>query len=377
MQPTSIVTTKPSIFGHMASFAKKHNAINMTQGAPDFKTPDWLVDRLHHYAQKGFNQYSPIPGMPQLRKACAEKTSLCYGVEIDAEKEVMISCGAVEAIFSAVMAYVSPGDEVIYFDPAFDAYPNTVNAARGVSKRLKLKDDGHVDIEALANAITPKTKMILLNSPHNPMGSVITLEEYQEIAKLIKDKDILLLSDEVYEHIYAGDDFISALQIPELRQQLIVVQSLGKTYNLTGWRMGVCIAPADILPNLLGIKQFTTFSAPTPMQLALADGINNYPEYWQDLPKLYQAQYQTLTKALQNSRFKIAKWEGSPFLLLDYSHISNEDDQTFAEKLVTEYNVGLVPISSLYETPEHKYLRLCFAKHDEDLIAGAKQLCKV
>ena len=377
MKAKPIISNKPSIFGYMATFAKKHGAVNMTQGAPDFKTPDWIVDRLHFYSQKGFNQYSPIQGMPQLRKACASKIKACYDVDVNADTEIMISCGAVESIFAVLMAYVGKGDEVIYFDPAFDAYPNIVNAVEGISRRLPLNNDGTINLDALAEAISGKTKLIILNSPHNPVGSVISKAEYETVAKLIADKNILLLSDEVYEHIYAGKKFTSALEIPALRKQLIVVQSLGKTYNLTGWRMGVCIAPADILPFLQGVKQFTTFSAPTPMQLALADGINDHPEYWQQLPNMYQSQHQKLITVLKNSRFKIFPWEGSPFQLLDYRNISEENDQAFAERLITEHGIGLVPISSLYETPQHGFLRLCFAKYDEDLIKGAELLCDV
>ncbi|WP_440616842.1 aminotransferase class I/II-fold pyridoxal phosphate-dependent enzyme [Cysteiniphilum sp. 6C5] len=371
------INTEPSIFGKMSVMAKAHNAINLTQGAPDFKTPDWLVDRLNYYVQNGFNQYAPIPGAPSLKQAIAHKVKMSYDVDINPEDSVSISSGAVEAIFALISACISKGDEVIYFDPAFDAYPSIVNFNQGISRRIPLLPNGDINLERLAQTVNARTKLIILNSPHNPMGSVITKAQYQEIAKLIKGRDILLLSDEVYEHIYAGDSYTSALQIPELKDQLIVVQSLGKTYNLTGWRLGVCIAPPAIIQMINAMKQFTSFSAPHPMQLALADGINAHPEYWQDLPKLYQTQHKKLINGLTSSRFKILPWSGSPFQILDYTAISDEDDFSFCQRLIHEHGVGLVPISSLYETPKQGLVRLCFAKYDDVLLQGAKRLCQV
>ncbi|WP_225629964.1 MULTISPECIES: aminotransferase class I/II-fold pyridoxal phosphate-dependent enzyme [Cysteiniphilum] len=371
------ISTEPSIFGKMSVMAKNHNAINFTQGAPDFKTPDWLIDRLNYYVQNGFNQYAPIPGAPSLKHAIAHKVKMCYDVDINPEDNVSISSGAVEAIFALISACIGKGDEVVYFDPAFDAYPSIVNFNQGISRRISLLTDGSIDLQKLAQTINAKTKLIILNSPHNPMGSVITKAQYAEIAKLIKGRDILLLSDEVYEHIYAGDSYTSALQIPELQDQLVVVQSLGKTYNLTGWRLGVCIAPLAIIQMINAMKQFTSFSAPHPMQLALADCINAHPEYWQDLPKLYQAQHHKLVDGLANSRFKVLPWAGSPFQILDYTGISDEDDFSFCQRLIHEHGVGLVPISSLYETPQQGLVRLCFAKYDDVLLEGVKRLCQV
>lgn len=362
----------------MSVKAKQHQAINFTQGAPDFATPEWLIDRVNHYMQKGFNQYSPIPGTLPLKQALAHKISLAYGVEIaNPEQQISITAGAIEAIFGLISAYIGQGDEVIYFDPAFDAYPNIVAFNQGISRRLKLCDNGDIDLEAIASAINSKTKLIILNSPHNPMGSVITREQYLAIADMIKGKDILLLSDEVYEHIYASEHFTSALSIEALRDQLVVVQSLGKTYNLTGWRLGACIAPPKIITAINAVKQFTSFSAVHPMQLALADGIEAHPEYWQDLPKLYQKQHQRVVAGLANSCFKIRPWQGSPFLMLDYSAISNEDDLTFCDRLIEDYGVGLVPISSLSAEPTKHLVRLCFAKYDDAIDEGVKRLCQI
>lgn len=371
------ISIEPSIFGKMSVMAKAHNAINFTQGAPDFKTPDWLIDRLNYYVQNGFNQYAPIPGAPSLKQSIAFKVQACYDVNTNPADNVSISSGAVEAIFALISACISKGDEVIYFDPAFDAYPSIVNVNQGINRRIPLLPNGEINLEQLAQMINAKTKLIILNSPHNPMGSVITKEQYQEIARLIKGKDILLLSDEVYEHIYAGASYTSALQIHELRDQLVVVQSLGKTYNLTGWRLGACIAPQPIIQMINAIKQFTSFSAPHPMQLALADGINKHPEYWQNLPKLYQTQHEKLVTGLTDSRFKVLPWAGSPFQILDYTAISDEDDFSFCQRLIHEYGVGLVPISSLYETPQQSLVRLCFAKYDDVLLEGVKRLCQV
>ncbi|WP_395946761.1 aminotransferase class I/II-fold pyridoxal phosphate-dependent enzyme [Caedibacter taeniospiralis] len=371
------INTAPSIFGKMSTLAKAHNAINFTQGAPDFETPSWLIDRLEYYTRSGFNQYAPIPGTLSLRNAIAQKIKVCYDITTDPEDNVSICLGAIEAIFALISAVINKGDEVIYFDPAFDAYPAIVAFNQGVSRRIPVQENADINLELLAQSINDKTKLIILNSPHNPMGGVITHAQYQTIAHLIRGKDILVLSDEVYEHIYAGESYTSALQIPGLKDKLIVVQSLGKTYNLTGWRLGACIAPKQIINIINAVKQFTSFSAPHPMQLALADGINAHPEYWQELPKLYQTQQQKLVDGLSGSRFKLLPWSGSPFQILDYSASSNEDDFTFCQRLIEEHGVGLVPISSLYETPKQGLVRLCFAKYDDALLEGVKRLCQV
>lgn len=371
-----VYSTAPSIYGEMSSLAQKHNAVNMTQGAPDFETPSWLIEYLNYYSTSGYNKYSPIPGTIELRKACSYKIYDNYNVKYNPENEIMISCGASEAIFSAVMAFIRSGDEVIFFDPAFDIFSNSVQNVQGVSKRLKLKN-GRIDLAQLEETITPKTKMIILNSPHNPVGSIISKDEYLHIAQIIRNKNILLVCDEVYEHMHCSKSFTSAMQIESLRKNLIVIQSLGKTYNITGWRIGVCIGPEEILLHLNAVRQFLAYSAPTPMQLALAEGIMNHPEYYRNISKLYQKQHHTLISILKNSRFKIFPWAGSPFQLLGYEGITNKNDHDFAKELIIKYGIGLVPISSLYETPKHGYLRLCFAKYDKELIKGAKLLCKI
>ncbi|RUS69670.1 hypothetical protein EGW08_022575, partial [Elysia chlorotica] len=265
----SNIDTSPSVYGKYAVMAAKHKAVNFTQGAPDFDTPQWLIDSTNYYMNNNKNQYSPIPGTAALRNAIVSKTKNCYKIEIETDN-VAITAGAIEGLFSIITAYIDKGDEVIMFDPVFDAYVGITNINQGKCIRLNFSPNGRIDTQAIANAITDKTKLIILNSPHNPMGTTISKSEYIEIAKITKDKDILIISDEVYEHIYAGDNFISAIEIAELRNKTIILQSLGKTYNLTGWRLGVAIAPAEIIKNLLAVKQFATFSAVHPMQLALA-----------------------------------------------------------------------------------------------------------
>ncbi|QIV94213.1 aminotransferase class I/II-fold pyridoxal phosphate-dependent enzyme [Allofrancisella frigidaquae] len=376
IQPKSYIDTSPSVYGKFAVMAAEYNAISFTQGAPDFDTPEWLIDRTNFYMQQGKNQYSPIPGTLVLRKAVIQKTKSCYDVDIGIDN-VAITVGAIEGLFAAITAYVEKGDEVIMFDPVFDAYVGLTKLNQGKPIRLNLLSDGKIDLQALANAITDKTKIIILNSPHNPMGSVISKEEYLEFAKIIKDKNILVIADEVYEHIYAGEVFTSALEIPGLRDKLIVLQSLGKTYNLTGWRLGIAIAPSEIIKNILAVKQFSTFSAVHPMQLALAEGILEHPEYYQNLHKLYKKQNSLLRQHLKGSQFKLLEWHGSPFQMLDYTNISNENDSEFATRLITEYGVGLIPVSSLFEKPKNGLLRLCFAKKDNAIIKGAKILSKI
>lgn len=370
------LNTNASIYGKMAMLSVQHGAVNFTQGAPDFDTPSWLLDRVTFYLQQGRNQYSPTVGVEELRKAIVHKQKRCYDVDVKLE-EVTITTGAVEGLFAVISAYVGKDDEVIFFDPAFDAYIEITKLNQGKCVRLNLLDNGHIDLQAIANSISSRTKMIILNSPHNPMGSIITKEEYQELAKIIAGKDILVIADEVYEHIYAGDSFISAIQIPELRNQLIVVQSLGKTYNLTGWRMGVLIAASEIIKNVSAIRQMTTFCAPTPFQLALADSIMEYPEYYENLHFQYKQQHELLSAHLVGSRFKLLNWEGSPFQILDYSAISADKDLDFCMYLIKEFGVGLVPLSSLSVNPQKSLLRLCFAKRNDTIIKGAERLCKV
>ncbi|AXA33463.1 aminotransferase class I/II-fold pyridoxal phosphate-dependent enzyme [Francisella adeliensis] len=370
------IDTSPSVYAKFATMANEHKAVNFTQGAPDFDTPEWLIDRANFYMKNGKNQYSPIPGAPALRKAMIQKTKQRYGVNIEFDN-ITITAGAQEGLFAVISSYVGKDDEVIMFDPIFDTYAGVTNFNQGKCVRLNLLPNGRIDTQAIANAITDKTKIIILNSPHNPMGTVISKVEFKEIANIIKDKDILVISDEVYEHIYAGDSFTSAIQIPELRNKLVVLQSLGKTYNLTGWRLGVAIAPSKIIKEILYIKQFSTFSAVHPMQLALADGIVEHPEYYQNLHSLYKKQNQLLREGLKNSRFKVLEWQGSPFQVLDYSNISNENDHEFATNLIKEHGVGLIPISTLFEKPQNGLLRLCFAKKDDDIIKGAKILSQI
>lgn len=377
IQAKNYLNTTPSIYGKMSLMSIQHGAVNFTQGAPDFDTPSWLIDRVDFYMNQGKNQYSPTIGVEALRKAIVQKQKRCYDVDVDLA-EVTITTGAVEGLFAVISAYVGKDDEVIFFDPAFDAYIEIVRLNQAKCVRLNLLANGHIDLHAIANAITPKTKMIIINSPHNPIGSVVTKEEYQELAKIIKGKDILLIADEVYEHIYAGESFISAIQVPELRNQLVILQSLGKTYNLTGWRMGVLIAAPEVVKHVSAVRQLTTFCSPTPFQLGLADVIIEHPEYYEGLHLQYKKQYELLLSYLNKSRFKVLPWEGSPFVNLDYSAISSESDMDFCVRAIHEYGVGLVPLSSLYEkVPERSLLRLCFAKKDNVIISGAEKLCQI
>ncbi|MED7788476.1 aminotransferase class I/II-fold pyridoxal phosphate-dependent enzyme [Francisella sp. 19X1-34] len=377
IQPKPHITTPPSIYGVFGALAAEYKCVNLAVGFSDFDTPEWLIDRTNYYMKKGENKYSPIPGVIALRRAVVQKTKTCYDIDISIDN-IAITAGAQEGLFTSISAYLDKNDEVIMFDPVFDAYVGITNFNQGKCVRLKLLPNGNIDIQAIANAITNKTKIILLNSPHNPMGTIISRQEYQEIANIVKDKDILIISDEVYEHIYAGDSFTSALQIPELRDKLIVLQSFGKTYNLTGWRQGSMIAPENIIKNILAVKQFSTYSACTPMQLALAEGILEHPEFYKNLHKLYKKQNSLLKNKLKGSKFKLIEWQGSPFQVLDYSQVSNEDDYTFATKLIKEHGIGLVPLSSLFENnPNNRLLRLCFAKKNYTIIEGAKILAQI
>ena len=372
----NINVSSGGVYGTFAEIAAKHNAINFTVGAPEFDTPEWIVDRANFHMKNGKNQYAPGAGALPLRQAMVTKTEICYGTKIDVEN-VAITIGAQEALFGIVSSYVDNDDEVIMFDPIFDPYLSIVKFNRGKGIRLDLLPNGKIDLDALANAITEKTKVIILNSPHNPMGSIISKQEYQEVAKIIKNKDIVVISDEVYEHIYAGERFVSAIEVPELWGNLVVTQSLGKTYNLTGWRLGVAISTPEIIKSILSVKGLVSFSSAHPLQLAIADGILEHPEYYQNLHKLYKKQNNLLRENLKESKFNILNWQGSPFQLLEYNSTNGESDYDFAIRLIKEHGVGIVPISSLFERPQHGLFRLCFAKRDDSIIEGAKILCQV
>lgn len=369
-----------TIFTQMSALAQAHQAINLSQGFPDYDGPRYLQERLAYHVAQGANQYAPMTGVQALREAIADKTAALYGHQPDANSEITITAGATEALYAAITALVRSGDEVICFDPSYDSYAPAVELAGGVVKRIALQPPHfRVDWQAFAALLSDKTRLVILNTPHNPSATVWQREDFAALWQAIAEREIYVLSDEVYEHIcFAPEGHASVLAHPELRQRAVAVSSFGKTYHMTGWKVGYCVAPAAISAELRKVHQYLTFAVNTPAQLALADMLRAEPEHYQQLPAFYQAKRDLLIDALSQSRLKILPCEGTYFLLVDYSAISDLDDVNFCQWLTKEVGVAAIPLSVFCAGPfPHKLIRLCFAKQEATLRAAAERLCKL
>ena len=369
-----------TIFSQMSALAQQHNAINLSQGFPDFSGPDYLQQRLAFHVSQGANQYAPMTGVLPLREAIAEKTSRLYDYRPDAETEVTVTAGATEALYAAITALVRPGDEVICFDPSYDSYAPAVALAGGIMKRIALQPPAfRVDRAAFAALLSDKTRLVILNTPHNPSATVWQQQDFAALWEAIAARPIYVLSDEVYEHICFDEaGHASVLAHPELRQRAIAVSSFGKTFHMTGWKVGYCIAPAAISAELRKVHQYLTFSVNTPAQLAMADMLREHPEHYYALPAFYRDRRDRLATALAASRFKVLPCQGTYFLLVDYSAISDLDDVSFCQWLTREVGVAAIPLSVFCAAPfPHKLIRLCFAKQPATLDAAAERLCQL
>jgi len=369
-----------TIFSQMSALAQQYNAINLSQGFPDFDGPEYLQQRLAWHVSQGANQYAPMTGTQPLREAIAEKTHRCYDYTPDVNTDITVTAGATEALFAAITALVRPGDEVICFDPSYDSYAPAVELSGGILKRIALQPPGfHPDWQAFEQLLSDKTRLVILNTPHNPTATVWQSSDFASLWQAIQSREIYVLSDEVYEHIcFAPAGHVSLLQHPQLRERGIAVSSFGKTFHMTGWKVGYCVAPAGISAEIRKVHQFLTFAVNTPAQLALADMLRQEPEHYLELPEFYRSRRDFLTNALQNSRFKVLPCEGTYFLLLDYSAISDMDDVNFCLWLTKEVGVAAIPLSVFCagEFP-HKLVRLCFAKQESTLQAAAEKLCQI
>lgn len=365
-----------TIFTKMSALATEEGALNLSQGFPGFDCDPVLQDLLAHYA-KGHNQYAPMAGIPELRQSIAEKTKMVYDVDLSPINEITVVSGATEALFAAIHCCVHPGDEVIMFDPSYDAYDPIVRLAGGIPIHLTLQVEKgfRIDFEELARSITPKTKAIYVNTPHNPTGAIWEMEDLEAFAEVVKGTDIVIVSDEVYEHIvFDGKQHASVLLHPELRKRSFVCGSFGKTYHITGWKMGYCLAPEYLTAEFRKLHQWVTFSSATPLQWALTDMLK-MPQYWQELSSFYQKKRNLFANALEGSRFKLLPSQGSFFQCVDYSAITDEFDQDLAVRLTKEIKVASIPISVFYEhPPEQHILRFCFAKTDDILLEAANRL---
>jgi methionine transaminase len=384
MQPTLQLPPKlpyagTTIFTVMSKLAADEGAYNLSQGYPSFDCSPKLTALVNYYMNKGCNQYAPMSGIPALRESLSEKTSRVYSVNYHPEDEVTIVSGATEAIFCAVTAVVSPGDEVILLEPAYDSYRPAVDMNGGKPVYVTLNaPDFKIDWEAVREKITDRTKAIMINSPHNPVGTVLSKQDLEDLAGIVRGKDIFIISDEVYEHIiFDGMDHHSMMTHPELKERSFVCGSFGKTYHMTGWKIGYCLAPRELTEAFRRIHQFITFSTVTPMQFALADFLRE-PEHYEGLSEFYQKKRDRFIRAIRNSRFKFTPSSGSFFQIVSYQDITDEYDYDLAVRLTKEIKVASIPVSVFYkDKKDDKLLRFCFAKDDDMLDKAGEILCKL
>lgn len=374
---TKLPKVGTTIFTVMSQLAVQHGAVNLGQGFPDFEGPQALRDALAAAVNAGKNQYAPMTGVPNLRAQIALKTERLYGCKINPDTEVTVTSGATEALFAAIAAIVRPGEEVIVLDPCYDSYEPAIelSGARAVHVPLNLPDFS-VDWQRVKDAITINTRMILVNSPHNPTGAVFSVADLDTLAAIVRDTGIFVLSDEVYEHIvFDGAPHQSVLRHAELAERSFVVSSFGKTYHCTGWKVGYCIAPRVLSAEFRKVHQYLTFCTFTPAQWAFAEVLERDPQHYLDLPSFYQVKRDYFRQLLAGTRFGLLPVSGAYFQLADYSAISSNDDLNFCEWLVREAGVAAIPVSAFYETaPNAKLVRFCFAKNNATLEAAAARL---
>jgi methionine aminotransferase len=369
--------TGTTIFTIMSALAKQHGAINLSQGFPDFPVDAKLINLVHQKMQLGMNQYAPMAGVLELRSTIADKLSKCYGCVVDPELEITITAGGTQAIYTAIATMVGEGDEVIVFEPAYDSYVPAIRLHGGVPVQIQLPYQGfQIDWVQVKKAVTSKTRMIIINSPHNPAGTVLSAKDMQQLEKIVHGRDIFILSDEVYEHIvFDGLRHMSVLNYPKLAEKSFVVFSFGKTVHATGWKTGYCVAPANLMKEFRKVHQYMVFSANTPLQYALAEYLTD-PENYMGIPAFYQAKRDLFTSLLTPSKFRLQPCSGSYFLLLDYAQLSDEKDTVFAERITKEHGVATIPVSVFCKAPDNemRLIRVCFAKEDSTLRSASEKL---
>jgi methionine aminotransferase len=368
-----------SIFAVMTRLANEHGAINLSQGFPDFDCAPELVEAVARAMRAGHNQYAPMPGVLALREAIANKVRVCYGPTYDPQTEVQIVSGATAGLYASLTAFVEPGDEVILFEPCYDSYVPVIRLSGGVPVFVSLRyPDYRVDWDEVKRAISPKTKVILVNTPHNPTGRMWTADDMRQLATLVDGTDILLIGDEVYEHVIFGDRrHESLLRYPELRARACVISSFGKTFHTTGWKVGYCVAPQPILAEVQRVHQFMTFTVHTPSQVAFAEFVARDPAA-SDLAAFYQQKRDLFLELIQGSRFVPLACDGTYFQLLDYSAIAGDKDIEMAMRLIKEHGVASIPCSAfLYKDSGGPVLRFCFAKREDTLRAAAERLVRI
>ncbi len=371
--------TTTSIFAVMSKLANEHKALNLSQGFPDFPVSEELIGLVDKYMRKGYNQYAPMQGVPELREAISKKVKETYGARYHPETEINITAGGTQAISSVIEAFVRYEDEVIIFEPAYDSYAPVVRLNNGIVKYAELKQpDYHIEWNEVKRMITARTRMIIINSPHNPTGMVFTPADMQELEKITENTDIIILSDEVYEHlIFDGIRHESICHYPNLARRSFVVGSFGKTFHATGWKMGYVLAPENLMAEFRKTHQFIVFTCNTPVQYALAEYMKTKSHYT-GLASFYAQKRDYFTQRLASSRFDIIPSHGTYFQLLGYSRISTEKDTDFAQRLTREYGIAAIPVSVFYQkNNDYNVLRFCFAKQEKTLEKAAEILCRI
>jgi methionine aminotransferase len=363
----------------MTRLANEHGAINLSQGFPDFDVDPALIALVEKHMRRGANQYAPMQGVQPLRERISEKTLELYGRRYDPETEITVTSGATEALFAAITAAVGPGDEAIVLEPAYDSYVPAITLCGGVSVFCRLRHpDYSIDWDMVKDSITPRTRCIILNSPHNPTGAVLAAADLEALAEIVRDTDILIVSDEVYEHIvFDGLAHQSMARVEELARRSFVISSFGKTWHTTGWKIGYCVAPAPLSEEFRKIHQYLTFASMTPVQHAYAEFLDNKDSYLA-LPEFYRKKRDRFLSLVAPSRFEALPSRGTYFQMLDYSAITSERDVDFARRMTMEHGVAAIPPSVFYhDAADHLVLRFCFAKKDETLERAAELLCKI
>lgn len=368
--PSKLPRVGTTIFSVMSQLAAEHGALNLSQGFPDFDGPQALLDRVTHHLNQGRNQYAPMTGVPALRQAIATRVAASYGRNVDPDTEVTVTSGATEALFCAIQALVRMGDEVIVFDPAYDSYEPAVELAGGRCVHLPLVAPGfRPDWQQVRDHVNERTRLLIVNTPHNPTGRIWSAEDLQELEALVLEHGLWVLSDEVYEHIvFDGELHQSMHRSAALAERSLVVSSFGKTYHVTGWKLGYCIAPAGLSAEFRKVHQYVTFASITPVQWALADFMQGCPQHVEALASFYQAKRDRFCAGLAGTPFRFQPTAGTYFQLVDYSALSQAVDTEFARALIRSPGVASVPISVFYQRPPSQHwLRFCFAKDDATL----------
>lgn len=373
---TKLPYVEQHIFSYMSGLSNQHKAVNLSQGFPNFEPDQRLQDLVAKHINASTHQYSPIAGVLSLREKIAEKIKATHQIMVDPENEITITVGATEAIYNTVNAFVWPGDEVILIEPCYDCYRPAVDLAQGRAVVYKMRAPNYrVDWAAFEKLITEKTRMICINTPHNPTGTIFKKEDLLQLSRLVEGTDIVIMSDEVYEHIVFDDaTHESPLKYPELRKRTVSVSSFGKTFHVTGWRLGYCVAPPELTKEIRKLHQNTVFDVCHPLQAVLTEYMS-LPDTYNGFAALFEQKRNLLIEVMQTTRLKALPCEGSYFQLYDYSAISTENDFDFCVRLIKEYGIAAIPVSRLYsDQQDDRVIRFCFAKTDDLLVEAGKRL---